>query len=57
MNLYQMSNTSTYTVIYLDGNGIKREVYVSAPTTVKATLQAREVLPDSCEIVRVYLDS
>jgi hypothetical protein len=52
-----MSNTSTYTVIYLDGNGIKREVYVAAPTTVKATLQAREVLPDSCEIVRVYLDS
>jgi len=52
-----MTSASTYTVIYLDGNGIKREVYVAAPTIVKATLQAREVLPDSCEIIRVYLDS
>lgn len=44
-----------YTVIY-ECNGQRREHYLKAKSTSHATLSARELLPSSCEIVRVYED-
>lgn len=43
-----------YTVIYTDGNGQRREYYLKAKSPCSATLAARELLPQSCEITRVY---
>lgn len=45
-----------YTVIYTDGNGCRREWYLLASSPAHATMSARELLPASCEITRVYYD-
>jgi len=51
-----MALISVYTVIYTDGNGQRREYYLKAKSLCNATLTARELLPQSCEITRVYHD-
>ena len=47
---------SDYTIIYRCGSGIRREQYLKAKSIAHATLSARELLPESCEIVRAYHD-
>ena len=46
---------SDYTVVYRC-NGTRREMYLASTSTANATLTARELLPQSCEIVRIYHD-
>lgn len=48
--------SDNYTVIYTDGNGKRREQYVRAKSAAHATILARETLPKSCDITRVYLN-
>lgn len=45
-----------FTVIYQDGNGVRREMYLKATSSCHATMTARELLPPCVEIVRVYHD-
>lgn len=45
-----------FTVIYEDCNGIRREMYLKATSPCSATLAARELLPECCDIVRTYHD-
>jgi hypothetical protein len=45
-----------FTVIYTDGNGSRREFYLMDASTAQATLTARELLPGSVKIERVYHD-
>ena len=47
---------SDYTIIYRCNGGIRREYYLKAKSIAHATISAREVLPESCEIVRAYHD-
>lgn len=47
---------SDYTVIYRCNGGIRREFYSKAHSIAHATISARELLPQDCEIVRVYHD-
>lgn len=51
-----MNAPRNYTVIYTDGNGHRREWYLLASSPAHATIQARELLPESCEVTRVYHD-
>lgn len=45
-----------FTVVYQDGNGTRREMYVKATSLCHATLTARELLPQCVEITRTYHD-
>ena len=45
-----------FTVVYQDGNGTRREMYVKATSMCHATLTARELLPQCVEITRTYHD-
>jgi hypothetical protein len=47
---------SNYTVLYTCNGGTRREYYLKAKSMAHATISARELLPSSCEIVRVYAD-
>ena len=47
---------SDYTVIYKCNEGIRREIYLLATSLASAQMTARELIPPSCEIVRVYND-
>lgn len=47
---------SDYTVIYRCNGGVRREQYLKAKSMAHATLSAKELLPSSCELVRVYHD-
>ena len=49
-------NISDYTVIYRCGSGIRREHYLKAKSMSHATLSAQELLPNTCEIIRIYHD-
>ena len=46
---------SDYTVIY-KCNGTRREFYLKSGSISSAVMAARELLPQSCEIVRTYRD-
>lgn len=45
-----------FTVIYQDGNGTRRELYLKATSISHATITAMELLPRCVEIVRTYHD-
>lgn len=45
-----------FTVVYQDGNGIRREMYLKATSCSQATLAAQELLPKCVEIIRAYHD-
>ena len=45
-----------FTVIYQDGNGMRRELYLKATSCAHATISAMELLPSCVEIVRTYHD-
>jgi hypothetical protein len=51
-----MNPVRDFTVVYEDGNGIRRELYLKSTSCCQATLTARELLPVSCEIKRTYHD-
>lgn len=48
--------TRPYTVVYEDGNGIRREFYLMDKSIAWATITARELLPQSVNIIRCYHD-
>jgi hypothetical protein len=45
-----------FTVVYQDGNGTRREMYLKAYSNSHATITAMELLPRCVEIVRTYHD-
>ena len=45
-----------FTVIYQDGNGPRRELYLKAFSCAHATISATELLPKCVDIVRTYHD-
>ncbi|WGL30454.1 hypothetical protein SCRES1_gp26 [Synechococcus phage S-CRES1] len=47
---------SDYTVIYRCNDGTRREFYALAKSIAHATVSARELLPQTCEIIRTYHD-
>lgn len=47
---------SDYTIVYHCNGGVRREHYLKAKSLAHATITARELLPESCEIIRSYHD-
>lgn len=47
---------SDYTVIYRCNDGTRREFYALAKSIAHATVTVKELLPQSCEIIRTYHD-
>lgn len=54
--LKPVTTPRNYTVIYSDSNGCRKEWRLLANSPAKAMLTARELLPESCEITRVFHD-
>ena len=47
---------SDYTVVYTCNSGTRREMYLKAKDVRNATLSAKELIPASCTLTRVYHD-
>jgi len=45
-----------FTVVYQDGMGMRRELYLKAYSCAHATISAMELLPPCVDIVRTYHD-